>query len=536
MNIENHFSHKNKMDELAVLTFEQKIKKIQRKKKFKENYKNIELMQNVYEAPLVQTPVPTESVEPSCGCQKKDEDIASYYAEKKEKTRRDIQNMKERIYSFVRSEKLGKIQEGYKAGDKTIAAAENIGTEPDKRDVWYWLFEFPYQMFQYFPQLFDAMIYDLAFAFSTAFTLEDGATTQENDAQSIHNIIALTFSFPLCIYITYNWFFLFAYQGNYRCKDIDPPVTSCRPANDHVRMPLNFDSVTNENTRQFLNLTFDFSVYPLYIFDTYVFGDKGLPALCLTSPSRILVKFILLLISFFVVTWFGFFDTIDSLIAGSSSLVMGFCILCIIWKYGSQIIGHTKEIVELTTPSFTAFAVSVIFFVIRLIIAIFSVNTSSILVTCYFWVHSFFGMVMYGENGWSGIFDEIENMDAYIDEDILWLQDKDTNCFKPELWRKILRIIVTFIYDNFYALSFLSLMSVNVVNVLSNIESPSLKYTIFTLIAVQIFLVGVVMFIHSGKAENRMNTPPATTGGFETQTNLSTTIDKPVVEPPPEQS
>jgi len=527
MNIKNHFSHKNKMDELAVLTFEQKIKKIQRKKKFKEHYKNIELMQKVYEAPLVQTPVPTESTDTPvptesaellCGCQKKDEDIASYYAEKKEKTRRAIQNMKEHIYSFVRSEKLGKIQEGYKAGDKTLAAAENIGTETDKRDVWYWLFEFPYQMFQYFPQLFDAMIYDLAFAFSTAFTLEDGATTQENDAQSIHNIIALTFSFPLCIYITYNWFFLFAYRGNYRCKDIDPPVTSCRPANDHVRMPLNFDSIENENNRKFLNLMFDFSVRPLEIFDTYVFGDKGLSVLCLASPSRILVKFILLLISFFVVSWFGFFDTIDSLIAGSSSLVMGFCILCIVYHYVKKVPGHAMKIVELTKPSFTALAVSIIFFVIRLIIAIFSVNTSSILVTCYFWVHSFFGMVMYGENGWSGIFDEIENMDAYIDEDILWLQDKDTNCFKPELWRKILRIIVTFIYDNFYALSFLSLMSVNVVNTFSNIESHSLKYVIFTLIAVQIFLAGVVMFIHSGKAENRMNIatkqPTTSTGGM----------------------
>jgi hypothetical protein len=135
MNIENHFSHKNKMDELAVLTFEQKIKKIQRKKKFKENYKNIELMQNIYEAPLVQTPVPTgsaetsvpvkttetsvpvETTETSCGCQKKDEDIASYYAEKKEKTRRAIQNMKEHIYSVLRGEKSEKIQEGYKAGD-----------------------------------------------------------------------------------------------------------------------------------------------------------------------------------------------------------------------------------------------------------------------------------------------------------------------------------------------------------------------------------------------------------------------------------
>jgi hypothetical protein len=128
-------------------------------------------------------------------------------------------------------------------------------------------------------------------------------------------------------------------------------------------------------------------------------------------------------------------------------------------------------------------------------------------------------MVMYGENGWSGIFDEIENMDAYIDEDILWLQDKDTNCFKPELWRKILRIIVTFIYDNFYALSFLSLMSGNVVNIFTNMESPSLKYVIFALIAVQIFLVGVVMFIHRGKAENRMNiatkqSPTTSTGGM----------------------
>ena len=474
--------------------------------------------------------MPVETTETSCGCQKKDEDIASYYAEKKEKTRRAIQNMKEHIYSVLRGEKSEKIQEGYKAGDKTLAAGENIGTDPDKRDVWYWLFEFPYQMFHYFPQLFDAMIYDAAFAFATAFTLEDGATTQENDAQSIHNIIALTFSFPLCIYITYNWFFLLAYKSKYRCEQIDPPVTSCRPANDTVRMKLNFKSVNDNNTRIFLNLMFDFSIFPLDIFDKYIFGDNGLSALCLKSPSRILVKFILLLISFFVVTWFSFFSTIDSLIMGSSYLVMGVCILCIVCQYCNEFPGHLIKIIDLTKPSFwTAVAVSIIFFIIRFIIAIFSVNTSSILVTCYFWFHSLFGIVMYGENGLS---DEIENMDAYIDEDILWLQDKDPNCFKPELWRKVLRTIVFFIYDNFYALSFLFLMSGNVVNIFTNMESPSLKYTIFTLIAVQIFLVGAVMFIHSGKADKRMNTPPATTGGFETQTNLSTTV----VEPPSEQS
>ena len=45
-----HFSHKDKIDELEVLAFDQKIKKIH-KKKFKENYKNIELIQSVYDAP-----------------------------------------------------------------------------------------------------------------------------------------------------------------------------------------------------------------------------------------------------------------------------------------------------------------------------------------------------------------------------------------------------------------------------------------------------------------------------------------------------
>ena len=47
-----HFSHKDKIDELDVVAFDQKIKKIH-KKKYKENYKNIELIQNIYDAPIV---------------------------------------------------------------------------------------------------------------------------------------------------------------------------------------------------------------------------------------------------------------------------------------------------------------------------------------------------------------------------------------------------------------------------------------------------------------------------------------------------
>ena len=51
-----HFSHKDKIDELEVLAFDQKIKKLN-KKKFKENYKNIELIKNVYDVPINDTGV-----------------------------------------------------------------------------------------------------------------------------------------------------------------------------------------------------------------------------------------------------------------------------------------------------------------------------------------------------------------------------------------------------------------------------------------------------------------------------------------------
>ena len=537
-----HFSHKDKIDELDVVAFDQKIKKIH-KKKYKENYKNIELIKNIYDAPIVDNnnndilknldsfPYATKGCsvedpkghltriskadsekndkpnESSCGCKKTNEDTESYYEKKKERTKQTVQTIKKQIYSVLSGKNNGdktKIIEGYTSGDKTASAA-NIDIDFNNKNPFYWLFQFPYDIFQYIPKLINAMIYDGSYEFADAFTLEKGATTQENDAQVIHDIIALTFSFPICIFITYNWFFLLAYKSKYNCQNTDPPVTMCRPANDSVRMKLNFDSIADENVKEFLNLFFDFSVKPLDLFDQIVFGDKGISRLCSFCPSRILIKFLLLVMSFFVVTLFNLFESVESIIMGTSFMIMGFCIIVIIYQYFSQGIGyHIPKIVENFKGSlFIMIAVGIFFFTFRLIVAIFSIGTSSILISFYFWTTTIFAFLIYGEKGIGGIPTEIENIDSYIDEDILWLQDKDTDCFKPDLWRKVLRTIVFFIYDNFYALSFFFLMIGNIVNMF-NLQSLSLKYVIYSIVGVQLFLLGVVMFIHSGKANSRM--------------------------------
>jgi len=266
--------------------------------------------------------------------------------------------------------------------------------------------------------------------------------------------------------------------------------------------------------RQFLNLFFDFSVKPLEVFDQIVFGDKGISRLCLMCPSRILIKFILLLMSFLIVTYFSLFDSVESIIGGSSLVIMGFCIIVIIYQFGSQIWGQGKEILTFSKSYLATFFVGILFVTFRIILAIFSIATSSILISFYFWTTTMFAFLIYGEKGIGGIPTEIENIDSYIDEDVLWLQDKDTNCFKPELWRKVLRTIVFFIYDNFYALSFLCIMSSNIVNVFINLQSPSLGYVIKGIIGAQLFLIAVFMFIHSGKANSRMERvdgKPATT-------------------------
>ena len=538
-----HFSHKDKIDELEVLAFDQKIKKIH-KKKFKENYKNIELIQSVYDAPTndnihnnntpgvfcagslrepEQNHHSTQGFasqnrccninndfhdKSSCGCKKPNTDTESYYEKKKERTKQTVQYMKEQIYSLLSGHNnidKTKLIEGYTTGDRTASATGNIDIDFDNKDPLYWLFTFPYQMFQYIPQLINALIYDYSYEFASAFTLEKDATTQEGDAQVIHDIIALTFSFPICIFITYNWFFLLAYKSKYNCQNTDPHVDMCRPANDSVRMKLNFDSIADENVKEFLNLFFDFSVKPLDLFDQIVFGDKGISRLCLMCPSRILIKFLLLLMSFLIITYFSLFESVESIVVGSSLVIMGFCIIVIIYQFGSQHIGYyIPKIIDKFKPSaLTMIAVFFIFSAFRIILAIFSIATSSILISFYFWTTTMFAFIIYGEKGLGGIPTEIENIDSYMDEDILWLQDKDTNCFKPELWRKVLRTIVFFIYDNFYALSFLCIMSSNIVN-MRNLQSPSLTYVIYSIIGVVLFLLGIVMFINSGKTNSRM--------------------------------
>jgi len=208
--------------------------------------------------------------------------------------------------------------------------------------------------------------------------------------------------------------------------------------------------------------------------------------------------------SFLIITYFSLFESVESIVVGSSLVIMGFCMIVIAWQFGSQIFGQVKEILTFSKSYLATFAVGILFVTFRIILAIFSIATSSILISFYFWTTTMFAFLIYGEKGIGGILTEIENIDSYIDEDILWLQDKDTSCFKPELWRKVLRTIVFFIYDNFYALSFLCIMSSNIVNIFTKMQSPSLGYVIKGIIGAQLFLIAVFMFFHSGKADSRM--------------------------------
>jgi hypothetical protein len=244
---------------------------------------------------------------------------------------------------------------------------------------------------------------------------------------------------------------------------------------------------------------FDFAIMPLWVFDKLILGDKYLPTLFPVIPWRIITKFIILFYSLIMVYGMNLFGSINNALRGTPSIVG--------YYSGTIIIGYFiyKMYMDFLTPDVKATDMKIdaflkfipqglfyyvflfFYYVFRLIIAVWSINVSSIIVVIYFWVHSLFGMAIYG-GGLGEMGKQMENVDEFINKDLLSFKEDDKECVKPSIVKRIIRLLAEFLYDNIYLVFYILVMGTNITNALAGLRSTSLKQVISCLIGVQIII------------------------------------------------
>jgi hypothetical protein len=472
----------SKRDEVQhpdVVNIQQKIKKINKRKKYVENFNNVQPLKNVYEEPAssqennISEPIEKKPFSDMFKCSK------------------DAMSNKEGMQAEKQDEKQDETKENFKEG---------FGIQ----DVSYEFYNFIFGI----PNTFEKIISNGCYTFTKTFSNLDGGKPNENnmrnDAKILRQIIYVSLSFPICIFVTYNWIYLLAYYDKTDgCPDDSNSQKNedgellCRPANDSKRLEISFAKLGEFSSG--VNFMFDFAIMPLWVFDKLILGDKYLPTLFPVIPWRIITKFIILFYSLIMVYGMNLFGSINNALRGTPSIVG--------YYSGTIIIGYFiyKMYMDFLTPDVKATDMKIdaflkfipqglfyyvflfFYYVFRLIIAVWSINVSSIIVVIYFWVHSLFGMAIYG-GGLGEMGKQMENVDEFINKDLLSFKEDDKECVKPSIVKRIIRLLAEFLYDNIYLVFYILVMGTNITNALAGLRSTSLKQVISCLIGVQIII------------------------------------------------
>lgn len=424
-----------------VISIKQKIKNIKKRKQYSENFNRINPLSNVYEEPFSEV-TKTESV-----------------------------------------------TEGFdKQEDIDNALKESGGFQYD-------FYNFVFSI----PNYIQISISNMCYSFAETFSEMDGRRPEQkdinDDSSTLQKIIYYSISYPITIFVAYNWFFLWAY--------IDKDSTK-RPADDETRMKIPPDSLQLDGIGPIFNFFFDFILAPLYWFDFLFLGDKGIPAVfSLFKNVKIISRLLILAFSFFMVIVWNFFGSINDILFGTQFALVIICTVFIIIKYCMVLYNDVKVMTtKAPPPGVIPYILLFCYYLIRLVIAIVSIYISSIMIIIYFWVHSLFGMMIYGGVD-VGI--EMEKVDTYVNEDLKDFQNEGEDCIKISIIRKIINFVVNFLYKNIYLFGYFFILITYVQSFISNLHSTTLKQVVSSLYFVQIIIVCLYMWDNMSKKKRREN-------------------------------
>ena len=298
---------------------------------------------------------------------------------------------------------------------------------------------------------------------------------KNKDKETLTNIIYMSIIFPLCIWFSYNWYYLIIYRDG----------DGGRPDDDEKRYKIDFGvSVLNE--------IFQYALYPVKSFDKYILSDNGLPEIIKNHKSmHVFYRFLTLIFSVFLVYYIGISGDPKSITKGIPWLIYYAITILVVFYFFISVFPKITEYflqfggVLVTGPLVGGFVFICMFFIMLSLCAM-TIPIAVVLFILFMWIHSLFGIFIYRNN--STVSQNIHEMEIHIKQSIAELEDKDIKIHEPDLMRRFMKSTSKFLNENMYTFVYLCILIYNLIYAHINLLSIPLKSTITVLLA---SLVGI---------------------------------------------
>ncbi len=308
-----------------------------------------------------------------------------------------------------------------------------------------------------------------------------------NDIYVIKSFMKDAVCFPLAILMTYNWVYLIMFKSINACEA--GSSEECRPARDDVRAKIDF-TFMNVNIQvnyvlvsKIMNYFFDMAIKPVEYMDRVLLGDNFLPKLFgFKMVPRVLYNIIILLFCYMVL-----------ILTNKKYIFRIVNIVIIIVHFIHTFSDYAFTTLSMSMGNAAIFVMGMagIFFS-RAIIAYHSINVSVYMCMIYFFLHSFFGMFMYSMKGVNYL-SVFRYIDDFIRKDVSYKEKDHYSRTEP---------IVKFIYDvlsiigkYLYLIAFLIVYLALTIRTGVRLKTVGVKYNI-TLINIFVLLVTFAYLVY----------------------------------------
>jgi hypothetical protein len=427
----------------------EKIKKIKNKKNKKmNNYKNIELFENIHDAVY-------------------DENIDTNYTNKP-----IIEGLTNDPIAHFRDSDYDGINDNiFEGGNKSSNNASNKG-----------IIDFINEIFDKFHK------FTYYIAFNITKTFSSKKDYNHNDVYVVQKYVGWFFSILLSCYIVYNWAFIMFYKDEIG-KSVELPVFLDR---EH------FDTMSYINViYRLVDYFIHFSLFfPEMLQKGLNLISEYVPKILNTAVCFSLLFFFIVFFSYHSIDYIkNFFLSIVTLNYKNPILMaMYFTIIFLLLLYLFEYDVNPINVISKINPLF--FMVSSVFSILRYIFIIFfGVPIAAILCIIYIFIYSFFGIILLNGFNFKEFWKTFSKINDYCKKAKPKVR-KETTCEPFTLFEKIVNNInygFDFIYSYAFQLSFMYLFLYGIIEYLfmNNLKSNTLKMTLSVVNLVLLFTIGM---------------------------------------------
>ena len=508
-----------------VTCITKKINIIKKQRQYVENFNHMKPLSNVYEEPFAQQDGGGEEEEPFT--EHDDDGEEEPFTEHDDDAGEepfDEDNDDEKLFTSERIEslkmkplKMKKIKQlSKKKNRENKKKSEKFIKDKLKKKA-----DFEKKIFNrvfWIPNWFNKQIAKKCYSFTKTFSEMDGRHPSKENIQAdsivLQTIVYYSISYFISMWVAYNWFFLLAYIDEKAPGFKEEEKENFRPASNKNRMKIPPELVeSNNNLKIMYDFILEFVTVPIWVFDMILLGDFPFPKLFSIIPYRIISKFLLLIFSFVMVYSVSLSGSIGDILFGKITIITLIlnisCSLVILYKfitsfYANFEIDKDKAIskastqdVSVLTRTLSGVFILFLYYVIRFVIALFSINISIILIILFFWFHSMFGMCFYsGDTKFYRVDMLVKKLDDYINEDLSQFTNNDEECINPSVLEKIINFFVKFLYKNLYWFTYFLVLVASILLSITGFTSSRLQQIVSFLIFSLILAVSLIMYMN----------------------------------------